>query len=231
MATLAVYSNYRCLYRHMGKRDECPQVLKSINKVEMGGETDVKKTWIFAVMAVLFTSTSFAPWQDVKAESVDDLDKKIAELNEEQNELKNKETEKKNKTEEKINKNLNEQDKVESEINKIDKELEKTQTAISEKEEDINATNAKIHELEGHIHKLQQEIEQLKAEINDLQERIQERDALLKDRLRSIQKSGGSIKYLEVLFGSQSFGDFISRITSVNTIMDQDKSIMEKQKA
>ncbi|QGS69170.1 hypothetical protein CV093_15035 [Oceanobacillus sp. 143] len=39
------------------------------------------------------------------------------------------------------------------------------------------------------------------------------------------------MQYIEVLFGAQSFGDFISRSSAVNTIMDQDKTIMEEQAA
>src|SRR5699024_3075989 len=65
----------------------------------------------------------------------------------------------------------------------------------------------------------------------ELEERIKERDDLLKDRIRSIQQNGGSINYLEVILGSKSFSDFISRATAVNTIMDQDKVIMEEQQA
>src|SRR5699024_300231 len=63
----------------------------------------------------------------------------------------------------------------------------------------------------------------------EIQERMIEREELLKTRLRSLQESGGEAKYIEVILGSQSFVDFISRTTAVNTIMDQDKAILEEQ--
>ncbi|WP_010098502.1 murein hydrolase activator EnvC family protein [Ornithinibacillus scapharcae] len=57
--------------------------------------------------------------------------------------------------------------------------------------------------------------------------RIEDREALLADRLRSIQRSGGPMRYLEVLLGSKSFSDFISRTAAVNIMMDSDKTIIE----
>lgn len=39
------------------------------------------------------------------------------------------------------------------------------------------------------------------------------------------------MKYIEVILGSKSFGDFISRSAAVSTIMDQDKTIMDAQNA
>lgn len=74
-------------------------------------------------------------------------------------------------------------------------------------------------------------IEELKEEIKILEDRIEKRDALLKERLRTIQQNGGDMKYMEVIFGASSFGDFISRTSAVNTIMDSDKTIMEAQAA
>src|SRR5699024_2708299 len=44
----------------------------------------------------------------------------------------------------------------------------------------------------------------------------------------SYQESGGLINYIEVLFGSQSFGDFISRLSAVTQIVDSDVQLMEQ---
>src|SRR5699024_5026005 len=49
-----------------------------------------------------------------------------------------------------------------------------------------------------------------------------------KDRLRSIQGTGGDVNYISVILGSQNFNDLITRSSAVNSIMDQDKSIMEE---
>jgi len=100
-------------------------------------------------------------------------------------------------------------------------ELTITENEIQEKEAEIKATNQEISQLESDIKKLS-------AEIQDLKKRIQKREKLLKDRLRSIQENGGDVQFLSVLLGSQSFNDLISRSTAINSIMDQDKNIMEE---
>src|SRR5699024_3179094 len=71
-------------------------------------------------------------------------------------------------------------------------------------------------------------ISSLNAEVKELQKRIEKREVLLKERLRSLQQNGGQMKYIEVILGSQSFIDFISRSIAVTTIMAQDKTIMHE---
>src|SRR5699024_3249419 len=60
-----------------------------------------------------------------------------------------------------------------------------------------------------------------------LEARIAERDKLLKDRARSMYQSGGSVDYLEVLFGAKSFGDFLDRVNALTVIAQQDRTIIE----
>src|SRR5690625_1002229 len=180
---------------------------------------------------ILLTALTVALWtlslNEISAESIGEIEEKISEYEKEQQRLKDEEgyigNDKKD-TEDKIEENKTQQDEVTQEINSIDERLSTTQTSIQEKESEITETN-------NQIEKLSEKIKKLKKEISKLQDRIEKRDALLKDRLISIQKNGGNVKYLEVIFGSQSFGDFISRAFAVNTIMDQDKNIMEEQQA
>lgn len=175
------------------------------------------------LIATLAVTTVTANSSHVSAESVDGLKGKISELEKKQEALKEKQgnvdSDKKN-TEGKIDQNLGEQGKVESELNDIDNKLSSTKNEIEAKENEITDTNKEIEDLKSRI-------EALKEEIIILKERIKKREALLKERLRAIQQSGGDMKYMEVILGSQSFGDFISRSAAVNTIMDQDKTIME----
>ena len=180
---------------------------------------------------ILLTALTVALWtlslNEISAESIGEIEEKISEYEKEQQRLKDEEgyigNDKKD-TEDKIEENKTQQDEVTQEINSIDERLSTTQTSIQEKESEITETN-------NQIEKLSEKIKKLKKEISKLQDRIEKRDALLKDRLISIQKNGGNVKYLEVIFGSQSFGDFISRAFAVNTIMDQDKNIMEEHQA
>ncbi len=192
------------------------------------GEYELKKSILILTMTtLLLTTLATAGGTSVSAESIQELKEKInqheaekSKISEEKNNLDNN----KKDTESKIDENLKEQKSVEQEIVDLDERLAKTQSDISTKENEISETNKEIDELS-------ERIETLKEEIKILEEKIEKRDVLLKDRLRSIQQSGGEVKLIQVIFNSKSFIDFISRTTAVNTIMDQDKKIMEEQAA
>lgn len=163
----------------------------------------------------------------VSASTVNEVEDELNELEKEQKELnkKRKDVEgEKGSTDAKLNKNKEQQTVVEDEISVIDDELTATIQSISEKE-------TEIANIKKEITSLGDQIVELDDDIDDLIKRIKERDELLKNRLKSIQENGGPSHYIEVLFGSQSFSDFISRSSAVNKIMDQDIKIMDEQKA
>ena len=193
----------------------------------MKGEYDLKKCVLSITMATILLTTTISVGSTVSAESIQEMEKKIKQHESEKStitkEKNNLEGDKKD-TESKISKNINEQNSVEQEIVGIEEELRNTQNEIATKESEIKSTNEEIEELNLRIEKLKEEIE-------ILEDKIAKRDELLKDRLRSIQKSGGKMSYVEVVFGAKSFADFISRTTAVTTIMDQDKTIMQEQAA
>lgn len=108
------------------------------------------------------------------------------------------------------------QQELQSELDKINKKQLKLTTNISDAQAEINKANDKIAAL--------------KDEIKIINKRIKERQGLLNDRLVSIYKNGGSINYLDVLFGSKNFGDFIDRTKALYTITQQDQKIINDQK-
>lgn len=94
---------------------------------------------------------------------------------------------------------------------------------------EINKTNKEIEVVELDIEIANQEISVLEKEIEELQDKIDKRDELLRDRARAIQSSG-TVSYLDVLLGANSFVDFIDRFSAVSTLMDADRQIMREQK-
>ncbi|GGA81182.1 PcsB-like coiled-coil domain-containing protein [Ornithinibacillus halotolerans] len=104
-------------------------------------------------------------------------------------------------------------DELDVEINRVNEEIQENIKLINETEENISATI--------------NEIEQLQEEIKELESDIEKRHEILNERLSSYQKTGGHINFLDVLFGSDSFSDFISRITMVNTITKSDADLIE----
>jgi peptidoglycan hydrolase CwlO-like protein len=144
--------------------------------------------------------------------SVDDLKKKQDEVSSKKDQINGEINEKKSE----INANINKQQDIKAKIAEFDAKIRDTESKIAEKAKEIEETTA--------------EIEKLKVEIKELEEKIKERNELLKERARAIQEKGGSANYLDVLLGADSFGDFINRMTAVNTIVSADKKIMDEQK-
>lgn len=162
--------------------------------------------------------------EHVSAQTTGDIQQEINDLQKKQNRIqKEKDSLSTNKqeTEEKIHDNLDKQGTLEEQLEQLQAKLKKTKNSISEKTKEVDRTNERIE-------KLEQDIRKLNTEISELRTRIQKREEILKNRLQAIQENGGDIRYLEVLMGARSIGDFISRSSSVNVIMDQDQNILKE---
>ncbi|MCR2822403.1 murein hydrolase activator EnvC family protein [Lederbergia panacisoli] len=127
-----------------------------------------------------------------------------------------------------INDSIGEKDNQISEIGDRQSQLE---AEMKQLENDIADTDKKITEKQKQIKETKAEIKKLKKEIAELKIRIEKRNELLKERARNIQQNGGSVKFIDVLLGAESFGDFIDRISVVSTLVNADKEIIEEQKA
>lgn len=126
-----------------------------------------------------------------------------------------------------VEENLNkvEQDIVSAaeKVNELNENVEVLETAISSNEK--NLTKEKKN-----VEKYDEEVKSLKDEIKSLENEIKERNEILKERLSSYQNTGGDLGYLEVIFGSAGFEEFISRFTAVSTITKADNDLVEEQK-
>lgn len=126
--------------------------------------------------------------------------------------------------------NLNENIEIkEQEITTNKSKVESIQDQISKLNAEVAETNEKIAALQNEITETVSEIDALNASIEDLEKKIQERDEILRERARAMQENGGSVNYLDVLLGANSFSDFIDRVSAVNTLVDADRTIMTEQ--
>lgn len=135
------------------------------------------------------------------------------------------------------------QRQVEQEANQINSSIQQKSTQINgiqNKQEtlltQIQALNGKIAKTNDNISSVSQnivvvtkEIDELSASIEVLIQKIKERDVLLRDRIRAIQENG-TVSYIDVLLGANSFVDFIDRFSAVSTLMDADRQILRDQK-
>ncbi|MCM3722451.1 murein hydrolase activator EnvC family protein [Solibacillus isronensis] len=165
----------------------------------------------FKTIAAILALVLFVQIPAASAATLDELKKERSQL----------EAEKKN-----INKSL------EQKTNEIQTNQNRQQKIISQLEQlgaEINETNHKIAVVELDIEIANEEISILEDEIAELKEKIEQRNELLRERARAIQSSG-TVSYLDVLLGANSFVDFIDRFSAVSTLMDADRQIMREQK-
>ncbi len=144
----------------------------------------------------------------------------LDELKKEQQEAERKKSE--------LNSNINQKA---NEISENQSTLEKIIAQINELESKITETEDKMNAVQGEIDQTKIEIDELKKSIEELEHKIAEREELLKDRARAIQLSGGSVDYIDVLLGANSFVDFIDRFSAVNMLIEADREIMREQAA
>ncbi|WP_199690419.1 MULTISPECIES: C40 family peptidase [Clostridia] len=119
--------------------------------------------------------------------------------------------------------------KAEAKIADVLIELEELNKQITQFNEAMKENNAQIEKVKADMTKKEQEVDKLEKEIAALEDAIEKRYNKLKERAVSYQKSGGDVSYLEVVFGSKDFGEFINRVSAVNKITNSDAKLLEEQ--
>lgn len=113
------------------------------------------------------------------------------------------------------------------------KENEQKQKSVNNKLDELAAslekTKEKIRQLHNEITQTEDELEEAKKKLQEAEERVAKRDKLFQERIR-LMYDNGQVSYLEVLLGAKDFGDFLARFESIQTIMEQDKELLEAQK-
>ncbi|MDV2581147.1 C40 family peptidase [Alkalibacillus haloalkaliphilus] len=129
-----------------------------------------------------------------------------------------------------------ERSELSEELSEAEAELAEVLTELEELNQEIDRINeareqneAKLEETEQQIDETQEEADYLENEIEIIQERIDIRQEVLSERLSTLQRNGGNVNYIDVILGASNFGDFVSRVTTVNKIMDSDKDLVDQQ--
>ncbi|WP_071460809.1 murein hydrolase activator EnvC family protein [Bacillus massilinigeriensis] len=173
-----------------------------------------KQILSLAMVSTLSLGTLASPigLNQAKAESISELKEKQSRAHQERAKLDSAIKEKKTKIGE-----------LQSQQKGLQDQIKKADLAVED-------ATVKIHKKNEQIKKIEAEIKKLEAEIKVLIERIEKRNEMLKERARSYQENGGTVDYLDVILGAQSFGDFVERMSAVATIVEADQDILEEHK-
>ncbi|WP_047983721.1 C40 family peptidase [Ornithinibacillus californiensis] len=129
----------------------------------------------------------------------------------------------------------NRQSQIQSERSEVQSQLSNAEAQIADVMLELEELNEEIKQVEEALKSNQQMIDETneqvkttKEEIAELEEEIERRYDILSNRMVNYQKNGGNIGFLDVIFGSSSFSDFISRVTAINKITSSDADLVNQ---
>jgi murein DD-endopeptidase MepM/ murein hydrolase activator NlpD len=170
----------------------------------------MKKVLLFLAFFVAFT-VLFRPTSSEAASELSNIKKQIAELKHNLNQTQNTKKKiaedrqsaahEKNVTAQSINSIMGEIDNVSRRIQTVSSQMDATEAALLEAGKSLEETEA----------------------------RIESRDKLLQSRVR-LMYTNGFVSYMDVLLSSTDFTDFLDRFDALQSIMSQDKDILEQHK-
>ena len=133
------------------------------------------------------------------------------------------------------------QAELQQKLKKEEQKLKEKRQRLQNVRNNISSTQKEIGNIDTEITQTEQEIVELETAIKETDEKIVETTIKLDeaqaecDRFTAFFKDSGRImyenrttSYLEVLFGSTSFSDFLNRVELVRSIMDYDRDILDK---
>ena len=93
----------------------------------------------------------------------------------------------------------------------------------------LQRTGQSIVRLRVDLHAKELEIRRTGREIRQAEHRVRQLNLLLRTRLRILYENG-TVSYLDVLFSSTSFSDFLNRMTALSLIVQQNHQLFQQGK-
>jgi cell wall-associated NlpC family hydrolase len=110
-------------------------------------------------------------------------------------------------------------------LTKIQAEREELETKIEHFDNEIVKIMAKTEENKGKISETEKAIESATAEVKQVEKESQKEQELFNSRMRTMYINGFD-GYMSIILNAESFGDFVSRVENIKTIIDFDKKVM-----
>ncbi len=127
---------------------------------------------------------------------------------------------------------LDEQKRIEEELEQTKKQLEevsKQEKSVTQElgviETELRQAEIQLRKLENQLYFVRREIVVVEGELKTAEETVALRNDLLGRRIRAIHERG-TVSYLEVLFSSTSFADFVNRFELLQQIIRADAEIL-----
>ena len=100
---------------------------------------------------------------------------------------------------------------------------------VTKLDANLTSVEAKIEELKTLISKKEEEIDKTKKDLNEAEKREQDQYEAMKARIKFLYEKG-NVFYMELLFSSSSFGEFVNKADYVEKLSDYDSKMLEEFK-
>ncbi|MBZ9609439.1 NlpC/P60 family protein [Clostridium estertheticum] len=112
-------------------------------------------------------------------------------------------------------------------LSKIEGQREKIEMKIEEFDNEIQQNMAKTEENKDKISKTEKAIESAAVEINQFEKEAEKEQKVFNSRMRTMYINGFN-GYASIILDSESFGDFVSRVENIKTVIEYDKKVMDE---
>lgn len=177
----------------------------------LGGEFDLKRKLLPILLLAAMIFMVAQPYSGQAESQLDKINRQIKEIEKKERDAKRNAQAAKNRLKQ-----------VKQQTEQTKQDIESILTRIEDTSVKLEALNEKISTTTTAAQKAAEDLGLAEAD-------VEKSDTLLKTRLRLMYENG-SVSYLEVLLGSTSFSDFLDRYDALQTIVDQDHTILVQNK-
>jgi murein DD-endopeptidase MepM/ murein hydrolase activator NlpD len=121
-------------------------------------------------------------------------------------------------------------DSKKEKLDEINKSSEETQNQIKSLDSEAGTLAGKLAATNDQLSSVKVELAAAQSELDESENKLKEQKALFESRIVALYTSG-NVSYMEVLLGSTSFSDMVSRLEWVTTIVKYDNNIISEIKA
>jgi len=112
-------------------------------------------------------------------------------------------------------------------LTRIQEQREEIEMKIEEFDNEIQKTMAKTEENKIKISETEKAIKKALTEIEKIEKEAQKEQELFNSRMR-VMYINGFDSYTSIILESESFGDFVSRVENIKTVIEFDKKVMDE---
>lgn len=112
-------------------------------------------------------------------------------------------------------------------LEQVKKQQKTVLTELDQIERELEATKEDLENVQDELIKTEQKLQITKEELEEAQKKADEQFKSMKERLKIMYKKG-PVDYLDVIMGSKSFTDLVTRIEILKRIIDYDRNLLNE---